>query len=226
MKSHGLLDRRTGGKRHDHGQYSPVVVQRLLKYHDYLQQIEHRGGRDCVLSTELAMLTRCGSSQVRRDLASIGITANRPKGYPVRSALMKLQSVLGRKHSCRAVLFGAGRVGGLLTQQDWVTEAGVVLTAAFDIDKAKIGGELHGIPVFAVSDATAVIHESGACIAVVAVHPDAAQSCADIAVNAGIRAIWNFTPLWLNLPPSVVVRYENLAAGLTELLCTIAEEVY
>jgi len=47
--------------------------------------------------------------------------------------------------------------------------------------------------------------------------PASAQQIADMLVNAGVIAIWNFAPVSLSVPPEVMVRDEDLAAGLSYL---------
>jgi redox-sensing transcriptional repressor len=222
MGKSSALHEGISGKRKANRPHAAAAVQRLLRYHDYLQELDDR---ECVSSAELAEFARCESSLVRRDLVSIG-ASGRPKiGYPVQSVLTRLRLALGRKNVRQAVLFGVGRLGGLLLEQDWFDEAGVFLTAAFDIDPEKTGTEQNGVPIMGLANAGSAIRDAKARIAVLAVHPEVAQDCARIAVDAGVRAIWNFAPCTLDLPPSVAVRYENLTAGLTDLLCAMSAQV-
>jgi redox-sensing transcriptional repressor len=46
---------------------------------------------------------------------------------------------------------------------------------------------------------------------------DAAQGIADSLVRSGIRAIWNFALVRLNVPEGVLVQNENLASSLAML---------
>ena len=54
-------------------------------------------------------------------------------------------------------------------------------------------------------------------IGILTVYPPYAQSIADIMVEAGIRAIWNFTPITLNVPDYVILQREELASSLAVL---------
>jgi redox-sensing transcriptional repressor len=36
-------------------------------------------------------------------------------------------------------------------------------------------------------------------------------------VNAGIRAIWNFSPVKVHVPSDIIVQHENLASSLVVL---------
>ena len=55
-------------------------------------------------------------------------------------------------------------------------------------------------------------------VAILAVPADVVQEITDWLVDAGITAIWNFAPVQLKVPPNVVVRNENLAVGLAQLI--------
>ena len=52
----------------------------------------------------------------------------------------------------------------------------------------------------------------------------AAQSCADQLVAAGIRGIWNFTSVQLNVPLNVKVQHVDLSASLAVLSHAIATD--
>jgi redox-sensing transcriptional repressor len=45
----------------------------------------------------------------------------------------------------------------------------------------------------------------------------AAQGVTDTLVAAGIKAIWNFAPINLNVPKGVIVQKEDISSGLAEL---------
>ncbi|MFW5894116.1 MAG: redox-sensing transcriptional repressor Rex [Verrucomicrobiota bacterium] len=199
-----------------------VVVQRLLKYHDFLHDLKQRNDSEYVCSSGLAEYACCESSLVRRDFSSIGIQGQARVGYSVKDALASLEAVLGCKGVPKAVLFGVGRLGTLLLRHDWRRQAGVDLVAAFDKNPDALSEPIGKIRLKPFSDAQAAIRKLGATIAILAVHSNAAQECADISISAGVRAIWNFAPCVLDVPAHVVMRNENLSSGLKELRCIMS----
>lgn len=207
-----------GRKRREHAK---AMVQRLVKYHDYLQMRVEQDDGMTFTSTELAGFVRCECSVVRRDFSQIGVTGQPKVGYPLHASLLRLETVLGRRGVRKAALFGVGRLGGLLLRQDLLEQTGVVISVAFEADSAKIGTAENGTLVFDVLKAVAVMRQLDVSVAILAVRPEAAQECADRATAAGVRAIWSFAPCALEIPSSVAVRYENLTAGLTDLLYSI-----
>ena len=54
-------------------------------------------------------------------------------------------------------------------------------------------------------------------IGILTVSPPFAQEIADAMVQVGIRAIWNFTPVTLNVPDYVILQREELASSLAVL---------
>ena len=60
-------------------------------------------------------------------------------------------------------------------------------------------------------------------LAVLTLPASQAQKAADALVDAGIRAIWNFCPVTLNLPETVAVKNENMAASLAVLSAKLKE---
>ena len=59
--------------------------------------------------------------------------------------------------------------------------------------------------------------EHGIPIGIITAPMDAAQEIADALVRRGIRAIWNFALVRLNVPEGVLVQNENLASSLAML---------
>ena len=54
--------------------------------------------------------------------------------------------------------------------------------------------------------------------AIISVPAYAAQGVADTLVGAGIKAIWNFSPADIKVPPHIALQNEDLSIGLA-LLC-------
>ncbi len=196
----------------------PAALQRLVRVHDYTQDLHLLEGRRNISSAELAKLCDCESSLVRRDLSAVGAVGAPRRGYAVAALLDCLRDALGMDERHRAVLFGAGRIGSSLLAQDWGELAGIDILAAFDTAPRLHGSLVNGIPVLSLDRAAAVIGDNHARLAILAVPADQAQVCADIAVAGGVCGIWNFAPLSLVLPNTVRLRQENLAAGLIELV--------
>ena len=60
-------------------------------------------------------------------------------------------------------------------------------------------------------------------IGIITVPAEEAQEICDILVDSGIRGIWNFAPVKLNVPDNVAVRDENLGVSLSLLSMQMKE---
>ena len=54
-------------------------------------------------------------------------------------------------------------------------------------------------------------------IGIITVPAEDAQHVCDLLIECGIRAIWNFAPKHLDVPPDILVHNENMAASLALL---------
>ena len=61
------------------------------------------------------------------------------------------------------------------------------------------------------------IKENNVDIAIMCIPKQGGQELADRLVSAGIKGIWNFAPLDLDVPPSVIVENVNLTESLFTL---------
>ena len=68
-----------------------------------------------------------------------------------------------------------------------------------------------------MTDLKQIIEEKNISIGVIAVPAQFAQAVADQLVEAGIRGIWNFAPVKMDVPASVQLVNEDLSVGLSRL---------
>jgi redox-sensing transcriptional repressor len=61
-------------------------------------------------------------------------------------------------------------------------------------------------------------------IGILTVPTSAAQECADKLVEAGIKGIWNFSPIQLDVPSGIIVQNVDLAQSLGVLSHAIARQ--
>ncbi len=62
----------------------------------------------------------------------------------------------------------------------------------------------------------------GIQLGIITTPPQAAQRVADLMVEGGIRALWNFAPVHLRVPESVVLQNEDLCHSLASLSLKLA----
>jgi len=77
--------------------------------------------------------------------------------------------------------------------------------------------KIHGKPVFDIEVLSSLTERMHIQIGILAVPGKVAQQVADTLIEAGIHAIWNFTPIKLNVDSNIIVEQVDLAASLAVL---------
>ena len=76
---------------------------------------------------------------------------------------------------------------------------------------------MHGCKVQSVEHLAGFVRRGHVLLGVLTVPAEFAQPTAERMIAAGIRGIWNFTPVKLQVPADVVTQKEDLAEGLAVL---------
>jgi redox-sensing transcriptional repressor len=181
------------------------------------------GGRDVVSCTHIGKELGLVSTQVRKDLAVTGIVGKPKVGYNIPALISAIEEFLGWKSAQDAFLVGVGSLGRALLGYQGFQEYGLRLVAGFDVDPMKVGSEVHGKQVFALEELSEQALRKHVRIGVLTVPAAAAQYAAKLMVEAGIRAIWNYTPVTLEVPAKVIVEDVKLSASLAVLSSRLAE---
>ena len=92
----------------------------------------------------------------------------------------------------------------------------------FDRDPKKVGTRWNGQLVRDVRHMERDLQREPTDIAIVVTPADAAQDVTDRLVHAGVKAILNFAPVQLAVPPDVVVKSVNMAVELETLSFSLA----
>jgi redox-sensing transcriptional repressor len=191
-------------------------VQRLPVYLRFLKELRNRG-ETLVSCTQIAEAFGQLSVQVRKDLAITGI-AGRPKiGYKTGELIDAVEEFLGWNKKINAFLVGAGSLGSAILGYDGFVEHGLNIVAAFDTDKAKIGKFIRQCPVFDVQQMIELGQQSNIEVGILTLPSPAAQGVANLLVQIGVRGIWNYTPVHLDVPQEIVCEEVKLSASFAVL---------
>ena len=192
------------------------TVRRLSVYMRYLEELTARGIAT-TSSDELAEHSGTTPAQVRKDLSFFGSFGKRGLGYSVHELLDRIRRILGLGREWKVVIIGAGKIGSALSTYRGFTTRGFCVVGVYDKDPQKIGRRWDG---HLVRDVT--VFESDAAelrpdIAVLAIPAEGVQGEVDRIVRAGIKAILNFAPGRLHVPPGVTLKTVNMAMELEGL---------
>ncbi len=199
-----------------HKNISPQTIRRLPQYLRVLYSF-HGYGRELVSSTDLAEETRVLPIVIKKDLQAVGAPSKMRSGFKVSGTIEAIENFLGWDNLNKAFLIGAGHLGAALLGFAGFKNHGLEIVAAFDTHPERVGEEIHGVRVYHTAQLKTIIEQENLKIAVLTVPGAAAQGITDTLVACGIKAIWNFAPVKLNVPDGVAVQQEDIAAGLAEL---------
>ncbi|MCB2230420.1 redox-sensing transcriptional repressor Rex [bacterium] len=195
---------------------SESTIHRLSLYYRALSLLE-KENYDTVSSKELAKREKLTPAQVRKDLSFFGTFGTRGLGYPVRELKHQISSILGIDRVWRVALVGVGNIGSALVSYKEFAKQGFQIVKLFDNDQRKIGSNHKGIVIADIANLENELRESNIEIVVLAVPATVAQYITDDVVRAGIKAILNFAPVNLKVPPDVYLRHENMSMELEYL---------
>lgn len=192
---------------------SRKLLKRLPVYLNYLKNLPEDSQN--VSATGMAKALELGDVQVRKDLAKIS-TGRRRTGRNRHQLMQDIEEYLNFAEETGTVVVGAGKLGRALLDYAGFEEAGFNVMAGFDIEPSIDISE-GGKPIYPFNRLEHFCRHYDVHIGVIAVPAESAQEVCDSLVANGVRAIWNFAPVRLQVPEYVIVQSENLAVSLTSL---------
>jgi len=204
-------------------QVSELTTNRLSVYLRCLSVLEETGVRT-ISSQALAEQFHLNAAQIRKDLAYFGEFGVRGVGYYVRDLKRHLRQILGLDRRLRVAIIGAGNLGLALADYPGFRQEGFEISALFDTLREKVGQQSRsGVPIHDISDLKKVARRDGIHIAVIAVPAPHAQHVLGLVVAAGIKAVLNFSPGALQVPPDVKLKSVDLTVSLESLSFFLAQ---
>ena len=204
-------------------QISELTTNRLSIYLRCLNELED-GGVKTISSQALAEQFHLNAAQIRKDLAYFGEFGVRGVGYYVTELREHLRQILGLDKRVRVAIMGAGNLGLALADYQGFRLEGFEIAALFDTVRDKIGQHSRGgVPIHDLRQFTRIVRRERIAIAVIAVPADAAQGVVNAVVSAGIKAVLNFSPGTLKVPPDVKLKSVDLTVSLESLSFFLAQ---
>ncbi len=182
-----------------------VVIDRLPVYARALTHLETQG-RDVVSSQELGEMLGVTPAQIRKDLSYFGRFGKQGRGYNVLRLAQELRQILGLDRQWSMILIGIGHLGRAILAYDGFQPQGFVIIEAFDSDPELVGQKVAGLTVRPTSDLKRYLEKRQVAIGIVAVPPDAAGPLINELVAGGVRAILNYAPTSVAVPPEVEIK--------------------
>lgn len=195
---------------------SIAVIRRLPKYYRYLEELEAQGVKG-VSSQELSELTGFTASQIRQDFNNFGGFGQQGFGYNVKSLKQAISDILAHDQVKNAVMVGAGNLGKTIAKYSGFKDCGLNLIGIFDRNPNNIGQELDGIQIQDVKKIEGFLEKKKVDIGIIVVDKESAQDICDILVKHGLKGIWNFAPIDLDVDDDVYVENVSFTESLLVL---------
>lgn len=199
---------------------SGKIINRLTLYHYILDDYISKN-IEFIASNQIAALLNIDDSQVRKDISILNNSGKCRVGYIVKELKKSIEATLGFSKTKNAFIIGAGNLGMALAKYDNFTNYGLNIIALFDNDNKKIGHSVNNKIILDIEKLPNLSRKTDVDIAILTVPKEFAQSTADILIKAGIKYIWNFTPVVLSVPDNVQVWNENLMGNFLQFTYNI-----
>lgn len=197
-------------------QISKAVIKRLPRYRRYLRELQKKGVEK-ISSKDLSKLIGYTASQIRQDLNNFGGFGQQGYGYSVDYLYEEIGSILGLDKEYKIVIVGYGRLGQAMASYISKNEGNFHICGIFDVKQIIQDVSFKDAQTMTCGSLAGYVEKEDIDIAVITVPAEKAQIVADTVTAAGIKAIWNFTAVDLDLPENVAVENVHVSDSLHAL---------
>lgn len=198
------------------------TIERLSEYRRTLLA-SHKRGITHIFSHVLAGIHGITAVQVRRDLMLIGFSSDTKKGYDVQVLIEYISRILDSPTPMNVAVLGMGHLGQAITKYFNGKGLRLRVTAAFDVDPAKVGREIDGIPCYHMDEFETRVPEMEISLVIVSSPTKVAPNLVLPIINAGIKGVVNFTSAPLNFPQGIVVENYDITTLLEKVAYFVKE---
>ena len=193
-----------------------IIIGRLPVYLRALQRMAEKGIQT-TSSQELGEHVGISAAQIRKDISQFGEFGKQGTGYNIPFLLDKLRAILKVDRVWDVALVGAGDMGHALARYQGFLDRGFQIVMVFDNDPNKVGQKAGNFTVEGTDGMVERIRAANVKMAMLTVPAAVAQDVADQLVKGGVKAILNYAPISLNVPPDVKVQHIDPATHLQRM---------
>lgn len=201
---------------------SRAVISRLPRYYRYLGDLLE-AGVERISSNDLSKKMQVTASQIRQDLNNFGGFGQQGYGYNVKYLYTEIGKILGLDKDHNFIIIGAGNLGQALANYVDFEKRGFKLEGIFDVNPVLEGIAVRGIEIQMISNLPFFLREKNIEIAILTLPKNKAKDMADILIENGIKAIWNFAHIDLETPEDVIVENVHLSESLMTLSYNLSQ---
>lgn len=199
---------------------SQAVIGRLPRYFRYLGELKDEG-IERISSQELSDIMKVTASQIRQDFNNFGGFGQQGYGYKVEYLYQEIGKILGLDKTHHLIIIGAGNLGQALANYMNFERRGFLFKGIFDNNPALFGKKIRNLEVKPMEELEQFVRENNIDIAVLTIPKNSAIQVAERLTANGIKGIWNFAHVDLNVPQEIQVENVHLSDSLMKLTYNI-----
>lgn len=198
------------------------TIERLSGYRRTLLDCLEKGMTH-LYSHTLAEIHGITAVQVRRDLMLIGFASDTNRGYDAKVLIDFIGTIIDSRNVMNVAVVGMGNIGHAVTQYFTGKRSKLKIVASFDIDPAKVGKNLAGVPCYHFDEFKERVTEHNIKVVLLSPPTAVADSFVDPLIDAGIKGILNFTSKPLNFPEGIYVEDYDIITLLEKVAYFVKE---
>ena len=199
---------------------SQAVIGRLPRYFRYLGELKDEG-IERISSQELSDIMKVTASQIRQDFNNFGGFGQQGYGYKVEYLYQEIGKILGLDKTHHLIIIGAGNLGQALANYMNFERRAFLFKGIFDNNPALFGKKIRNLEVKPMDELEQFVRENNIDIAVLTIPKNSAIQVAERLAANGIKGIWNFAHVDLNVPQEIQVENVHLSDSLMKLTYNI-----
>ena len=199
---------------------SQAVISRLPRYFRYLGELKDEG-IERISSQELSDIMKVTASQIRQDFNNFGGFGQQGYGYKVEYLYEEIGKILGLDKKHNLIIIGAGNLGQALANYMNFERRGFLFKGMFDNNPSLYGKKIREMEVKPMEELSDFVKDNHIAIAVLTIPKTSAVAVAEQLVMDGIKGIWNFAHVDLNVPKNIQVENVHLSDSLMKLTYNI-----
>ena len=203
---------------------SQAVIRRMPRYYRYLGELLD-DGVERISSNDLSNRMKVTASQIRQDLNNFGGFGQQGYGYNVKYLFDEIGKILGLNQQHNIIIIGAGNLGQALANYVKFEKLGFKIVALFDVNPELKGKTVRDIPILMLNELDDYCANNHVDIAALTMPKSKADTIAQKLVDLGVKAIWNFAHVDLDIENNedVVVESVHLSDSLMQLSYNIVK---
>lgn len=198
------------------------TIERLSEYRRTLLDCLDKGMTH-LYSHTLAGIHGITAVQVRRDLMLIGFSSDTKRGYDARVLVDFIGDILDDTQVMNVAVIGMGNIGQAVTQHFTGKRSKLKITTAFDVDPAKVGKNIAGVPCYHLDDFAREVKAHHIKIVLLSSPTSVAPLLVEPIIRAGIKGVLNFTSTPLNFPEGIYVEDYDIITLLEKVAYFVKE---